>query len=139
MKRIVPLCFFGVWLTWLITAPTFAEDSEAPVAQAQYIELAPSFVLNFGEAGAKLRYLKADIVLRVDSPSAATAVENHMPALRNELILFLSRQSDETMMDNSKREELRLEALKHLQEVVKKEEGSDSIVDLLFTNFVVQR
>ncbi|MBK8970865.1 MAG: flagellar basal body-associated protein FliL [Hahellaceae bacterium] len=124
-------------LSWTARAE---EDAAASDAQVQYLDMYPSFVLNFsGGTGGKLRYLKADVSLRVDTKSGAASVEKHMPALRNEAVLLLSQQNDDTMMDNAKREALRLELLKKMQDLMTAEENAPILVDLLFTNFVVQR
>ena len=134
------LLMFLMMLAGSLRAEEGGEESGAADAQVQYIDMYPSFVLNFGGGtGGKLRYLKADISLRVDTKSGAGTLERHMPALRNEVVLLLSQQTDETMMDNAKREALRLELLKKLQDVITAEENSPIVVDLLFTNFVVQR
>ena len=145
MRQILTPSLYRVYLLCLVAMlmairPAHAASDEAnPGPQIKYIEMQPSFVLNFGEAGPKLRYVKADISLRVDTLPAIGAVQAHMPALRNEIVLLMSRQSEEAMMDNAKREALRLEALAKLQEIMKAEEGDTMITDLLFTNFVVQR
>lgn len=126
-----------VWLT--AAFPAFAEESDDRDLLVQYIEMQPSFVMNFGGVKSKLRYLKTDISLRVDTRTAADIVETHMPALRNEVILLLSRQTDEVMFDNLKREELRLKALEALNGYLQNETNNEAVKDLLFTNFVVQR
>lgn len=122
-----------------VTSSVHAEGEEGQDDLLQYIEMKPSFVLNFGDLNPKLRYLKAEISLRVDKRSAAAAVERHMPALRNEVVLLLSRQTDEVMMDTIQREALRMEILKAVQTRMEAEEGTPMIVDLLFTDFIVQR
>ncbi len=121
----------------LFTVQSIAEEGEPELIQ--YIEMTPSFVLNYGPPSPKLSYAKVDISLRVNTKAAVTAVEHHMPALRNAIVLLFSKQAEEIMGNNQGREKLRLEALEALKGILQEEEGSAMIDDLLFTNFVVQR
>ncbi len=106
----------------------------------RYVELKPTFVANFGvsDAGA-LRYVRADVTVRVSNKDAEYATRYHLPALRNSLVLLLSRQDESTVSSASGRETLKAEALQELREVLEAEEGEGHIDDLMFTNFVVQR
>ncbi len=105
----------------------------------QYIEMKPAFVLTYGPPSPKLAYAKVDISLRVDTRKAAEAVEHHMPALRNSIVLLFSQQTDEVMGNQQGREQLRTNALNALQKLMEEEEGQPLVEDLLFTNFVVQK
>ncbi|AZZ94836.1 flagellar basal body-associated protein FliL [Hahella sp. KA22] len=105
----------------------------------QYIDLKPSFVLNYDGPSSKLKFAKIDVSVRVNTRTAATAVEHHMPALRNLLVLMFSRQTEKVMGSNDGREQLRAEALQALQDFLQEESGGKMAEDLLFTNFVVQR
>ncbi|MEZ5595293.1 MAG: flagellar basal body-associated FliL family protein [Pseudomonadales bacterium] len=107
--------------------------------EVKYVGIQPTLVTNVGvsETG-RLSYLKADISLQVKSPSAHGALLSHMPAVRNLLVLALSRQDQATVSSADGRESLRAEALKELQAFFQKESGSPVVSDLLFTNFIVQ-
>lgn len=134
------------WIVFLIAvlvgfvASAQAQESEAPAAVVRYVELKPTFVANFGvsQTGA-LKYVKADITVRVSNKDAEYATRYHLPALRNELVFLLSRQDESTMASAEGRETLKAEALQELREVLEAEEGQPIIDDLMFTNFVVQR
>ena len=76
--------------------------------------------------------------LRVQS-AALDLVELHMPALRHELIMLLSRQNQQALQDAPAREALRLEALESMRKVIKDADGAEGITDLLFTSFLVTR
>ena len=138
-RKNLHLVFNLLLCTMLNCLCSHALASEEADALVQYIEMKPSFVLNYGPPSAKLRYAKVDISLRVDTRSAASTVEHHMPALRNEIVLLLSKQNEDMMGNTEGREKLRLEALVLLKEFLDKEAGSTAIEDLLFTSFVVQR
>lgn len=116
-----------------------SEDDEETKLQVQYIDLKPAFVANFGAAGAKLKFVKADISLRVHSPEAAALAEQHMPLIRNEIVLLLSAQAEEDISNIQGQENLRIKALEKIKKVLEEETGKPIAEDLLFTNFVLQR
>ncbi len=130
-----------------IIAPAIAEDAAEgaetpePIAGVvRYVDLTPTFVTNYGVSDSgRLRYVKADITVRVSNKDAEFAARYHAPALRNRLVLLLSRQDDSTISSASGRETIKAEALQELREVMETEEGAPHIEDLMFTNFVVQR
>ena len=126
-----------------LSMPTAAEEADIPPAiggVVRYVELKPTFVANFGisDSGA-LKYVRADVTVRVDNKDAEYAARYHLAALRNRLVLLLSRQDESTMASAAGRETLKAEALAELREVLEAEEGEPHIEDLMFTNFVVQR
>ncbi len=112
----------------------------AAAGGAPYVPLEPSFVLNFGgPREGRLQYLKADVTLRVTDPAAAEAARHHLPALRNALVLLLSRQDEGTVSSSNGREGIRAEALAEIRSILQAEEGEPCVEDVLFTNFIVQR
>ena len=131
----------------LLATPGVAEEAsetgEAPEAiggVVRYVDLTPTFVTNYGVSDTgRLRYVKADVTVRVSNKEAEYATRYHLPALRNRLVLLLSRQDDSTISSASGRETIKAEALQELREVMEREEGEPHIDDLMFTNFVVQR
>lgn len=126
-------------LAFLFTAlsVTAQEDGEAGDA-AIYIPLKPAFVVNYGGVG-RLKYLKAELSVRVKDSNAAGAVRHHMPYIRNNLVLLFSRQTDETLETQTGKEVLRQAALAQVRAVLLAESGTDGIVDLYFENFILQK
>jgi len=116
-----------------------AEEEAAEEADGvRYIELTPAFVTNYGGPG-PLKYIKAEVSLRVDSQEAYRLVRHHMPSLRYALIKVLTQQTEETVSSMEGKEQIRMQALADLQSVMKTEEDSASIEDVLFSSFFVQR
>ncbi|MDZ7668684.1 MAG: flagellar basal body-associated FliL family protein [Gammaproteobacteria bacterium] len=108
--------------------------------QVHYVPLQESFVTNFGDGiDGRMQFIKADVSLRVRGPDAATAVRYHLPALRNTLVLLLSRQDHAALSSSSGREAIRAEALAEIRAILEAREGSPHVEDVLFTNFIVQR
>ncbi len=79
------------------------------------------------------------MTVRVSDKDAEYATRYHLPALRNRLVMLLSRQDESTVSSSYGRETIKAEALQELREVLQREEGEGYIEDLMFTNFVVQR
>jgi flagellar FliL protein len=60
-----------------------------------------------------------------------------MPAIRNSLVLLLSRQVYDELLPDEGKEKLRGEALAAVQGVLQAQLGKPGIEDLYFTNFVM--
>ncbi|RMF14954.1 MAG: flagellar basal body-associated protein FliL [Gammaproteobacteria bacterium] len=131
---------FALWSTAVLTLwfSTLVQAAEAPDDLLQYIDLKPSFVLNVQSASGKMRYAKIDAAIKVKTRSAAALVEQHMPYVRNIMVMLLSATPGDKLRSVQGREEVRLEALKRIQDFFKKEENRPVADDLLFTAFVVQ-
>ena len=127
------ICIFS------LTSASHAEDDGSSQKSVQYVDLKPAFVANFGNSSKKLKFVKADVSVRVNSDNAASAVEQHMPLIRNEIVLLLSAQSEESIGSVVGQEKVRQEALTQIKKVMEEETGSATIEYLLFTNFVLQR
>ena len=114
-------------------------DAKANTRGYEYVELKPSFVVNFGSTG-RVAFLKADVQLRVASP-AKPAVDGNMPAIRHELIMLLSRQDEAALSGADTREALRQSALEAVRTLLVELAGiePEEVQDLLFTNFLTQR
>jgi flagellar FliL protein len=122
---------------------TEAEEDGAEAAQmvkpgAIYIPLKPAFVVNYGGAG-RLKYIKADISLRLQDSTAANSVRHHMPYIRNNLMMLFSAQTDESISSQEGKEALRQEALQTVREVIQKEDQAEGVVDLYFNAFLIQK
>ncbi|UTA48032.1 flagellar basal body-associated FliL family protein [Simiduia sp. 21SJ11W-1] len=135
---IVFICLVAV----LLAAPGYGQDEEGEAAakpEALYIPLQPPFVVNYGGPG-RLRYLKAELTVRVHDVGAAQSVRHHMPAIRDALVSLMSRQEELVIDTQEGKEQMRKDALGAIQTVIETEEGEDSgVVDVFFDNLIVQR
>lgn len=124
--------------------PAAAEEGEPDAAQQTakpgsiYIPLKPAFVVNYGGPG-RLKYIKADISLRLQDSTAANSVRHHMPYIRNNLMMLFSAQTDESISSQDGKEALRQEALQAVREVIMKEDHTEGVVDLYFNAFLIQK
>jgi len=129
---------FAITLSLCLLTPLIAAQEQGGAGSPIYIPLKPSFVVNYGGVG-RLKYLKAELSVRVQDSDAANAVRHHMPYIRNNLVLLFSRQTDETLDTQVGKEALRQEALAEIRSVVETESGNGGVVDLYFENFIVQK
>lgn len=135
MLRFFPALLLGL----LLAGSALAQDDPAPKTEALYVPLVPPFVVNYGGVG-KLRYLKAEMTVRVNSLDAASRLRHHMPAVRDRLVTLLSAQDALVIDTQEGKAQLRQDALTEVRQVIELEEGGESgVVDVFFDNLVVQR
>lgn len=122
-------------LGWAFGAMAQEEGAEGQI----YVPLSQPLVVNYGGPG-RLKYLRAEISIRVEDGSDAAVIRHHMPLIRHKMVMLFSRQGEETVNTQAGREQLRQMALSETNEALAQEEGREGIAtDLVFRNFVVQR
>jgi flagellar FliL protein len=133
--------FFLLLLVALCRSVSAEEDAEKVIPpSSQYHDLKPSFVTNFGDpAIVKLKFVKADISLRVFGNEALQVVKDHNALIRHQVVMLLSKQTEETMAVQDGQEKLRQEILQAVNAALIEETGEAQVDDLLFTTFVIQR
>ncbi len=121
------------------TAQSSAEAAEAArsLAPVQYLDLTPSFVVNFPHLG-RQRFLQANLTIMSRDAEALQAVTNHMPVVRHNLINLFSAQLLLVFEDPSGLEDLRALATEEVQAILQAEIGRKGIEEVLFTSFVLQ-
>ena len=135
----------AAWLLFLRPEPEASVESEeeaAAEAQAhtgpvQYLEMAPSFVVNFPHQG-RQRYMQASLSVMSRDSEAIAAVGRHMPLIRHNLINLFSAQLLLVFEDPAGIERLRQLATDEVQQVLLNEIGREGIDEVLFTDFVMQ-
>jgi flagellar FliL protein len=127
-------------LAGALVAGPFARAQEGGGAAAGFVEMKPALVTNYGVSRqGRLRYVRAEVTLRVEEGGDPARVEYHMPYLRNALLMVLGRQEEAALVTPEGRDNMRREALEQMRAFLEKEEGAPSVSDILFTNFLVQR
>lgn len=121
------------------SAESQADGSAAQPAKrpAMYFPIKPAFVVNFPTRG-KQRYLQVDITVMTRDPDIFTAMQAHMPLIKNNLVMLLGGQVYEEMQTDEGKELLRQKAMQTLNEIMQQELGKDGVEEVLFTNFVMQ-
>lgn len=120
-------------------APGALAQSAEPKADAPiYLPLKPTFVVNYGGVG-RLRYLKADLSVRVTNSQTANSIRHHLPYIRNNLVMLLASQTDASLESQAGKEALRQEALAEVRSILLEEDGQEGVVDIYFDNLVIQK
>ena len=122
-----------------VTQSSLAAEPAAAGGGAQYVHLQPAFVVNYGEnTTGRMKYIRTDVALRVIGAEAAGKVNHHQAFIRNQLVLLLSQQLEETVNSAQGREKLRVVALEEIRALLTKLEDKPYVEDLYFQNFVAQ-
>jgi len=126
-----------------LTAPDPSAASAAATENAEvkkpaiYYSLKPAFVVNFASEG-RQRFLQTDVSLVIRDADVVAALDLHMPAIRNSLVLLFSAQSFAELQTTEGKETLREQALVNVQTVLRQEIGKPGVEQVLFTSFVMQ-
>ena len=117
-----------------------ASQANAPPqrATAIYEVLAPAFIVNFANTGGRQRYMQVSVALMSRDQAALDALKEHMPLLRNQLVMLFSSQEFASLATPVGQEMLRQKATASVQALAEKEIGKLAIEQVLFTNFVLQ-
>jgi len=115
--------------------------SEVPalptLGPVQYLELSPSFIVNFPHQG-RQRFMQATISIMSRDTAALDAINQHMPVVRHNLINLLNAQLLVVFENPAGVELLRQLATQEVKQVLMREIGREGIEEVLFTNFVMQ-
>lgn len=127
---------YALLLSAVVALPAQANEEAAP-AGPQYVEMNPSFVGTIGP-GPRIQYMKVDVALRANDPTAVERIQYHDPLIRNALVSLFGRQTPEELATLEGKEQLKQQALDAVRAVLEEEEGKPLVDDLLFTNLVTQ-
>lgn len=122
------------------TAEGDMATGDTATGQAIYLPIKPQFVVNYGDAG-RLRYLKAEVSVRLATTDAAHAVREHLPYVRNNLVMLFASQTNETVSSQEGKEKMLADAREAIREIVNRENGipKEHVVDVYFNSFFVQK
>ena len=115
-----------------------AEEAGDDKGDPIYVSLSPEFVVNFQDKAKNTKYLKAELSVVTVDPEMVEAINKHMPAIRNNLVLLFGRQIYEDLAPYEGKERLRAEALAEVQRVLEKQTGRPGVKELFFSSFVIQ-
>jgi len=131
----LPLEYFGIEVSQtdeeLIEAPPPTSD------ETHYLPIDPPFIVNFTHLGA-LRYLQISIEIMYPQEDIIDRVIEHMPAIRNSLILLLSDQPYEKLSTLEGKEVLRGEMVAAVNDIVYRGSAVEFPGEMFITNFVMQ-
>src|SRR5882724_3710864 len=105
------------------------EDKSAPPKPAMYFAFDPPLIVNFDDSQA-VRFLQLQIEVLTRDEKYVEAVKLHQPVIRNNLLMLMNGRDYKMLMTREGKEELRVECLKEVQRILKKETGAAGVEDL---------
>jgi flagellar protein FliL len=112
-------------------------EEKAPKAPPIYLAMDPPLVASFQEEG-NIRFLQVTVEVMARDEKIIAEVKNHMPVIRNNLLMMMGGQSLQALTTRDQKEALRQTSLKEVQRILKENTGAPGVEDLYFTSFVVQ-
>lgn len=102
-----------------------AEEDKPEIVEkkAYYLELSPHFVVNF-EDSSVVNYMQVEMQVMSREQGVLDVISEHMPVIRNNILLLLSTQKYEEISTAAGKEKLRTEILASIQKVVNEETGA---------------
>jgi flagellar FliL protein len=113
------------------------EAKSKEVKPALYMALEPQFIVNF-EDQSQASFLQIETQVMARDQAVLDALQQHMPVVRNNILLLLSGQKYEQVSTTQGKETLRGEIRKAINKVLKKETGSAGVEAIYFTSFIMQ-
>ncbi|EPJ45994.1 MAG: flagellar basal body-associated protein FliL [Osedax symbiont Rs1] len=98
----------------------------------------PMFVATLLSDDDRAHYLQAYVVAKSRDPLAAPALEKHMPLIVSRLNTMFSTQEFAKLSSLEAKQQLRSDATKLIQGILKQRIKVSGIEEVLFTNFVMQ-
>jgi flagellar FliL protein len=111
-------------------------EEHAAVKTAHYLAL-DKLVVNFSQ-GAPVRFMQVNLQVMSYDPEALKAMETHMPAIRNDILLLLGGQKYEEVSTPEGKEKLRNAILEKVQHILDSHEKDRKVEAVYFTEFVMQ-
>jgi len=123
----------------MLASNVMAEEEEAQAVEStSYVTMSPSFISNVTSASGRLHYIKADVALKVRGDATVDAVTYHDHLLKHKLLMVISGQEFSTLATGEGQAALRSEVLDELVSVLEEEEAASDIIEVLFTNFLIE-
>ena len=102
-----------------------------------YFNIHPEFVINF-EGRSSPKFLMQEMTAATSDEKAKNAIDDHIPELRNNLLMMLGEQNSADLLTTSGKDALREKAQIIVEELVARHYGPGRVTDVFFTRFVMQ-
>ena len=109
------------------------DESPKAIYYAVNPEFRSSYVVN-----GRHRLFQVALTLVTRDESAIGGFAQHLPAIRNKVVIQLSGQSFDELQSTEGREALRSALLQGIQGILEEETGKSGVESVLFTQFVMQ-
>ena len=126
-----------LFLPAFLTSPiTLAEEGEAETNEkTAYMQIKPTLITNY--QGPHLKYVRTDIAIRVGEGTRGD-IAVHRDAVKDILIMLLSRQDKETLTSQDGLESVKEEAKEEIIALLEAENAKSDVVEVLFMSFLVE-
>lgn len=112
-----------------------------PVAETQrplvYKTLEPELLGNIA-GGGRVRFVQIGVVLAARDARKLESVDQHMPVIRNNLLMLLSDKTYDDLISTEGKEATRAEMLESIREVLTERAGDPVVESIYFNSFVMQ-
>lgn len=112
-------------------------EAAAVSGPALYLTMQPAFIVNLADEQAS-RYLQVEMEAMSRDSKALDDLKNHMPHIRNSLLLLLGQRRATDLVARADKEKLQAEVLAEVRRIMEKETGKPGIDAVYFTSFVMQ-
>jgi flagellar FliL protein len=115
-----------------------AEAAEPTAGPAIYQSLHPPLVVNFKDALGDSHFMQITMEVMARDQNLINSLREHIPAIRNALILHYSGSVYEEVTTRAGKEKMLAEGLAEINKVMKEQTGADGIEAAYFTALVIQ-
>lgn len=141
VSLLVLLLAGGGGAAWYVLMAQPAGDEagakDAPKAKLQYIAIEPTFTVNLADKPA-LRFLQLQMEVATRDPKTLLHIEEHMPAIRHNLLMLFGSKSYEDLRSREGKQALQQAALDEIRATLTRQDVAGEVESVLFTSFVMQ-
>jgi len=140
-RWLVPLLLFtvlalGAALAYVVVRPLDGAPS-APAVHAPVFLPLENLVVNLAENRGE-HMAQVGITLEMVNERAARQLKNHLPALRNQILLLLSQRSAQDLLTRDGKERLAADVLHAAAQPLEPIGMPDAVRQVLFSSFIIQ-
>lgn len=121
-----------------VPAAYSAEADQQQAPKLAYFTLDPDITTNFYTKGKQLGYIQIHVDIMVAHSADVSIVELHQPLIRDAIIEFLGKQTEDKIKSLAGREDIRKTLVKKINDLLLAETGRTIVADLLFTKYMYQ-
>jgi flagellar FliL protein len=114
-----------------------ADADKTPPKPAIYLEFNPAFTVNLSDTEA-MRFLQITVEVMARDQLVIDAVKEHMPRIRNALMLLFGQQKASDIATREAKEALQQKALDEVVNALKAENSPSAVEAVYFTSLVIQ-
>jgi flagellar FliL protein len=103
-----------------------------------YTSLHPPLVVNFDDATGATHFMQVTMDVMARDQDVINAVREHMPVIRNNLILLYGNSIYEEVTTRSGKEKMLADGLSEVQKVMKAQIGKTGVEAVYFTSLIIQ-